>query len=151
MAKLCTTCGYVGNTKRVTKGSFFIELILWLAFIVPGIIYSIWRLTSRYDACPKCGGANMIPLNSPIAKRMMQEQQPLPQSHLPVLQHIPPPPPARTFTEQCYRIAKDGQDLGEFSVTVIQQMINSGQLTSHDHYFDYATNNWLEIAALADK
>ena len=156
MARLCTTCGYVGNTKRVTKGSFLIELILWIAFIVPGLIYSVWRLTSRYDACPKCGAANMIPLNSPIAKRMMQEQQP---ATPPVQQaqttgrYIPPPPPLplpRQPTEQHYRIAKNGQDLGELSVTTIQQMIDAGQLTAQDYYFDTSANDWLEIASLAN-
>jgi hypothetical protein len=61
---VCTNCGFRGKSKRVTKGSFLIELVLWLMLIVPGLIYSIWRLTSRYSACPQCGAGNMIPIDS---------------------------------------------------------------------------------------
>ena len=70
---ICTNCGYSGSSVKVTKGSFFIELILWLAFIVPGVIYSIWRLTTKYDACPSCAAANMVSLNSPRGKKLAKE------------------------------------------------------------------------------
>lgn len=66
--KICTTCGFKGSPKRFTKGSFIIELGLWLCFLVPGLIYSIWRLASRYEGCPKCHGSAMIPLDSPLAQ-----------------------------------------------------------------------------------
>ena len=62
---ICTTCGHVGLPDRVTKGSFLIELALWLFFIVPGLIYSIWRLTTKHDACPMCGNSSMIPSGTP--------------------------------------------------------------------------------------
>jgi predicted RNA-binding Zn-ribbon protein involved in translation (DUF1610 family) len=71
--QICPNCGYKGKSKRVTKGSLFIELILWLAFLVPGIIYSIWRLTTKYWACPQCGAANMVPLDSPRGKKLLEE------------------------------------------------------------------------------
>lgn len=66
--KYCGNCGIVAKPKKVTKGSFWIEVFLWLALILPGVLYSLWRLTSRYEACPKCGAPNMLPLDSPIAK-----------------------------------------------------------------------------------
>jgi hypothetical protein len=83
--KICTTCGYIGRSKRVTKGSILIELLLWLAFLIPGLIYSLWRITSRYDACPKCGSPNMIPTDSPVGRRLLEEQR---QSQ--ITQHRPP-------------------------------------------------------------
>lgn len=65
----CTRCGDVNYPKKVTGGSFLIEVILWLCFLVPGIIYSIWRLTGgRTNVCRKCGGAELIPVDSPRAK-----------------------------------------------------------------------------------
>lgn len=70
---ICANCGYQGSPATVTKGSFLIEVILWLCFLIPGLIYSIWRLTSRYDACPKCEAPNMIPLNSPRGKKLQEE------------------------------------------------------------------------------
>lgn len=52
MSKIvCTACGYVGEPTTATKGSFGVELVLWLCLIIPGLIYSIWRLSSRHDAC----------------------------------------------------------------------------------------------------
>ena len=67
---ICLNCGTVGAPKTVTKGSFLVEIILWLFFIIPGIIYSIWRLTTRAKACCSCGAENMVPLNSPIGKKL---------------------------------------------------------------------------------
>lgn len=65
-AKHCLSCGHEGPTKKPTKGSFFIELILWLCFLVPGLIYSIWRLNTRHEVCINCGGTSLVPLTSPI-------------------------------------------------------------------------------------
>lgn len=50
----CPNCKYEGNGKRIVKGSFWIEVILWLCFIVPGLIYSLWRLTNKKWVCPRC-------------------------------------------------------------------------------------------------
>jgi len=65
---LCTTCGAVTNPVTITKGSFLIELVLWLMMILPGLVYSIWRLTSRITACPACKNPTLIPLASPVAQ-----------------------------------------------------------------------------------
>lgn len=57
----CPLCGYTGTKiKTYTKGSTGIELILWICFIFPGLIYSIWRLTSRYKGCPMCKNENIV-------------------------------------------------------------------------------------------
>ena len=73
MAKdlVCASCGYRGAPKRHTKGSMVIELALWLLLIVPGLIYSLWRLSSKYDGCPKCGAPNMIPADSLVAQKIL--------------------------------------------------------------------------------
>jgi len=67
MAKqmICTECNYIGVPKKITKGSFIIELILYITFIIPGIIYSVWRLSNTALICPKCGKESLIPLDSP--------------------------------------------------------------------------------------
>jgi hypothetical protein len=77
MAKmLCTSCGTVGETRSITKGSIFIEIILWLCFLVPGIIYSIWRLTTRHQGCRACDASTVIPLSSPVAQKFIREATP---------------------------------------------------------------------------
>ena len=66
-AKYCKTCGHTGKTESYTPGNFFIELVLWLCLIVPGLIYSIWRLSGRTRKCEKCGGKELVPTDSPVA------------------------------------------------------------------------------------
>lgn len=77
MAKemICTSCGYKGKPKTETKGNFLIEVVLWFFFIIPGLIYSIWRLASRYEACPQCKSQSMIPTDSPIGRKLLAEQE----------------------------------------------------------------------------
>jgi hypothetical protein len=77
MAKemICTSCGYKGKPKKLTKGSILVEIALWFLLIVPGVIYSVWRLASRYEACPQCKSQTMIPLDSPIGKKLLAEQE----------------------------------------------------------------------------
>ena len=57
------------------------EVFCWLLFLLPGLIYSIWRLTSRYNACPKCKNASMIPLDTPKGQELLAKQQELPEQH----------------------------------------------------------------------
>lgn len=68
----CKSCGKIAKPRKLTKGSFLIELILWLCFLIPGIIYSIWRLTSRTFVCPYCESEDLIGKGSPVAKHMME-------------------------------------------------------------------------------
>lgn len=67
----CQNCGSIGVPKTRVKGSFLIEVVLWLAFIVPGILYSLWRLTTKERVCPQCAAPNMIPVTSPKAKQAL--------------------------------------------------------------------------------
>jgi hypothetical protein len=71
---ICSACGHIGSSKTAIKGNGLIEIILWLCFIIPGIIYSIWRSSSRYKTCKKCGSPNLIPLDSPIGQKVLADQ-----------------------------------------------------------------------------
>jgi len=70
----CTTCGHIGASRSTTRGSIFIEIVLWLCFLVPGLIYSIWRITTRTPACESCKSFTVVPLTSPVGKRIAQER-----------------------------------------------------------------------------
>jgi hypothetical protein len=72
---ICQSCGTIGKPTKSTKGSIFIEIILWLAFIVPGLIYSIWRLTTRQRVCRSCGSASVIPINTPMGQKLAREMR----------------------------------------------------------------------------
>lgn len=69
----CKACGHEGNPARKTPGSLLIELVLWLFLIVPGLVYSLWRLSRRHDACQVCGSADIIPCDSPMARSMRKQ------------------------------------------------------------------------------
>lgn len=73
MSMVCRDCGTVGEPTRVTRGSIWIEVILWLCFLVPGIIYSIWRLTTRHDACAACGSKSIVPVDTPVGAKIAAE------------------------------------------------------------------------------
>lgn len=70
---ICTSCGFHGAAKLHTRGSILIEIVLWLAFIIPGVIYSLWRLTTRGQVCPKCASPSMIPISSPRGGKLLRE------------------------------------------------------------------------------
>lgn len=68
----CTNCGAcIDETKTITPGNIGIELLLWLCFIMPGVIYSVWRVSARYEACPYCESPDLIPVDSPRAKQLL--------------------------------------------------------------------------------
>lgn len=73
---ICTACGHVGSSKTITKGHFALEVVLWLCFLVPGFIYSVWRHTSRYEACPVCGNPKLLPKTAPMAQKFLNENFP---------------------------------------------------------------------------
>lgn len=67
---ICPACGTRGPAKMRVGGSFMIEVILWLMFIVPGLIYSIWRLTTKKPACASCGSTAVIPIDTPMGAEL---------------------------------------------------------------------------------
>jgi hypothetical protein len=73
---ICSNCGTRGRPTTRTRGSFFIELILWICLIIPGLIYSIWRLTTRHKVCPACGHETMISVSSPRGKQLTKQLHP---------------------------------------------------------------------------
>jgi DNA-directed RNA polymerase subunit RPC12/RpoP len=74
----CKSCGSTVLPKTKYKGSLFIEIILWICFIVPGIIYSIWRITTKRKICSKCKSENIIPLNTPEAEKAIAQNYKIP-------------------------------------------------------------------------
>jgi hypothetical protein len=71
----CMTCGSDAPSVVRTKGSIAIEIVLWLCFIIPGVIYSIWRMTTRASVCGVCGAENVVPMNTPAAINHRQALQ----------------------------------------------------------------------------
>jgi hypothetical protein len=71
---ICTACGSTFERPEwQTPGSFGMEVLLWLALVLPGLIYSIWRLTARYSACPACGSGEYVPTDTPRGRKLLEE------------------------------------------------------------------------------
>lgn len=70
---ICPNCGTQGEPATATRGSIWIEIILWLCLIVPGLIYSLWRISTRGDVCGACGQKGLIPVKSPNGKRLTKQ------------------------------------------------------------------------------
>lgn len=68
---LCRSCGTVGKPKVRNRGSSAIEIILWLCFIFPGLLYTLWRMGRKDRYCRSCKSAAVIPADSPIARQML--------------------------------------------------------------------------------
>jgi hypothetical protein len=60
----CQDCGSFGGFRTHVRGSLWIEIVPWGCFLVPGIIYSVWRLITPERICPICGSPNMIQADS---------------------------------------------------------------------------------------
>ena len=70
---LCVDCGYQGKPTPEMKGSFIIEILLLCCFILPGLIYTAWRLSTKKNVCPSCGSENLIPVESPGVQRILTD------------------------------------------------------------------------------
>jgi hypothetical protein len=69
----CIQCHHVGYKKKQYKGSLAVEILAWLLMILPGLLYTLWRSGTAYDACAGCGATEIIPVNSVRAVNMMNE------------------------------------------------------------------------------
>jgi hypothetical protein len=74
--KICANCGEVGSPKLHTKGNILIEIVLWCMLLVPGLIYSIWRHTTRGHVCRECGSDQLVPVESPRGIKLRAEFNP---------------------------------------------------------------------------
>lgn len=79
---ICTLCGYAGEANKKARGNGFIEFILWWFFLIPGIVYSIWRRNNKENICPRCQNKAMIPMDTPMGQKLMAEQRNNPEMQL---------------------------------------------------------------------
>lgn len=68
---VCTRCGNKGPGVREIKGTGRTELVLWLAFVLPGVAYSAWRRAGRAHRCRRCGSTDLVPETSPEGRRIL--------------------------------------------------------------------------------
>lgn len=69
---VCRDCHSVVKTKSIVSGHFLIEIILWCMFIIPGLIYSIWRNGTRKKVCAECGCDKVVVAHSKAGERFLK-------------------------------------------------------------------------------
>jgi ribosomal protein S27E len=61
---ICARCLTVTGGRAVLPGSIIITLLLVWVFVLPAIIYSVWRHSARKFVCPSCGSEELVPVES---------------------------------------------------------------------------------------
>lgn len=51
----CPNCQHTGKAKLAIGGNLAIELVLWLTFLIPGLLYHLWRNSTMRYSCSACG------------------------------------------------------------------------------------------------
>lgn len=72
---LCTSCENIQIIKKIKPGSIFIELSLWFFFLVPGLIYTIWRFASKKIVCQFCPSIELIPEHCSRAQEIIKNRK----------------------------------------------------------------------------
>jgi hypothetical protein len=68
---ICTSCRSIVTPDGRAQGSGGVEILLWLLFIIPGLIYTLWRGSKKIITCPICHAPNPIPLATPAGKALV--------------------------------------------------------------------------------
>jgi hypothetical protein len=70
---ICKSCFAIATPNVKKKGSLTVEIFLWALFLVPGMIYTSWRLLKREKTCPVCSSASVISMNSAKGTKFLNE------------------------------------------------------------------------------
>jgi hypothetical protein len=68
---VCSACAFAGGPERRTPGSTGVEIVLWLFLAVPGLIYSLWRMSSATSICPACKRDALLPIGTPRGAELL--------------------------------------------------------------------------------
>ncbi len=66
----CAHCGAIGSARWRSRGSLMIEIVLWVGFFFPGLIYSLWRHSQKKRYCQMCGGEHFSSPAAPHSDRL---------------------------------------------------------------------------------
>lgn len=50
----CPYCGAVDMPEPARRGNLYVHILAYMTWIIPGIIYGMWRNRGRYQRCRYC-------------------------------------------------------------------------------------------------
>jgi len=71
MEKVCVLCGERVMPRKKTSFSVIIFILLLMLWIIPGLLYLGYCMSKSREVCPNCGGEQLVPINSPAARRII--------------------------------------------------------------------------------
>ena len=57
---ICEGCSFAAKPRKALRGSPSLELVLWLALLVPGAIYAWWRYRGARLVRRVCGDGDIV-------------------------------------------------------------------------------------------
>ncbi|MDH5458753.1 MAG: hypothetical protein OEY26_08570 [Nitrospinota bacterium] len=69
---VCMECGCQRDPINANRGLLVIEIFMWLLYILPGVIYSIWRRVRKQQVCPNCRNPSVVLTSSSRAMGVMR-------------------------------------------------------------------------------
>ncbi|WP_341327253.1 hypothetical protein [Methylotuvimicrobium sp. KM2] len=84
-----------------------------------------------------------------LAGQMKLQQAQL-EAQLQHLQQLKQSNPGENLLNKTYRIAKNGKEMGEMSVSKLKLLLKSGHLTTEDYFFDTQVNDWLQLECMEE-
>ena len=70
---VCESCNEQTMSVTKMKGTMLINIVLLVCMVVPGVLYFVWRLTTKHKACGSCGSDQILPINSLKGKKLLKE------------------------------------------------------------------------------
>ena len=77
---ICMECGCQRDPIKAKRGLLVIEVFMWLLYILPGVIYSIWRRVRSQEVCPNCLNPSIVLTSSSRAMGVRRLMKAFPQS-----------------------------------------------------------------------
>lgn len=68
-AVCCTECQSVGLVRYIRRGTMRRGLALLCLFVVPGVLYLLWHLSTGHWGCSACGSRKVVPIQDPEVLR----------------------------------------------------------------------------------
>lgn len=117
-------------------------LLLWFCLWIPGSIYAC-IVVSSYKADQRA--KKMVKAVEKSAKEASQATIEAAKITARAMNQPPVIVHQQINQQIILRIAKDGADIGDFEITQVRQLVQTGQLQPTDYYYDYEKNDWVQL------